>query len=126
MEYARATFEGVSSHAGGSSEGWTDDTNDIPLAEVDAVRIRLIMDNSIDILLAGTPVARRLVLGPNPFERPQPIAEHGFSALIEVEAGERHGMVLFDTGISRSGILYNMDAMKIDARDIQALSLIHI
>lgn len=97
----------------------------LSLPAVDAVRIRLIMDNAIDWMMAGSDVARRLPLGANPFERPQPIAEHGFSALIEVRQGRKRGTVLFDTGVSRRGILYNLDAMEIDAHDIQAIVLSH-
>ncbi|HVC79643.1 MAG TPA: MBL fold metallo-hydrolase [Chloroflexota bacterium] len=97
----------------------------LALPAVDAVQITLLMDNTIDILMAGSAVARRLPLGPNPFERPQPIAEHGFSALIEVRLGGKKGTVLFDTGVSRTGILHNLDVMEIDARDIQALILSH-
>mgnify|MGYP006974896277 CR=1 FL=1 len=42
----------------------------IPLMEVDEAKIRLVMDNSIDVLMANTEVAQRAALGPNPFERP--------------------------------------------------------
>lgn len=97
----------------------------LALSAVDAVQVRLIMDNAIDWLMAGNEVARRLPLGPNPFERPQPIAEHGFSALITVRHGDKTGTVLFDTGVSRSGILYNIDAMEIPAHEIQAIILSH-
>jgi 7,8-dihydropterin-6-yl-methyl-4-(beta-D-ribofuranosyl)aminobenzene 5'-phosphate synthase len=83
------------------------------------------MDNSIDVLMASTDVARRFPLGPNPFERPQPMAEHGFSALIRVKQGEKSGTVLFDTGVSRRGILHNLDALEVDAADIQAIVLSH-
>ncbi len=47
-----------------------------PLA-VDQASISIIMDNSFDLLMASTDVARRFPLGPNPFEKPQPMAEHG-------------------------------------------------
>jgi 7,8-dihydropterin-6-yl-methyl-4-(beta-D-ribofuranosyl)aminobenzene 5'-phosphate synthase len=97
----------------------------LALPAVDAVQIKLIMDNAIDLLMAGSDVARRLPLGPTPFERPQPIAEHGYSALIQVRQGAKTGTVLFDTGISPTGILYNMDAMEINAQDIQAIMLSH-
>lgn len=97
----------------------------LALAAVDAVQVRLVMDNAIDLLMAGSAVARRLPLGPNPFERPQPIAEHGFSALITVSQGDKTGTVLFDTGVSRAGILRNLDAMEINAREIQAIVLSH-
>jgi 7,8-dihydropterin-6-yl-methyl-4-(beta-D-ribofuranosyl)aminobenzene 5'-phosphate synthase len=97
----------------------------ISLPAVDAVQIRLIMDNAVDMLMPSTEVARRHALGPNPFEHPQPMAEHGFSALIEVRDGEKRGTVLFDTGVSRAGILHNMDVMEIAAQDIQAIVLSH-
>lgn len=95
------------------------------LPEVDVARVTLVMDNSIDVLMASTDVARRFPLGPNPFERPQPMAEHGFSALIRVKQGEKSGTVLFDTGVSRRGILHNLDALEVDAADIQAIVLSH-
>jgi 7,8-dihydropterin-6-yl-methyl-4-(beta-D-ribofuranosyl)aminobenzene 5'-phosphate synthase len=97
----------------------------VALPEVDAARVTLVMDNSIDVLMASTDVAKRFPLGPNPFERPQPMAEHGFSALIRVEQGEKSGTILFDTGVSRRGILHNLDALEIDAADIRAIVLSH-
>ena len=97
----------------------------IPVPEVDEVKITLIMDNSIDVLMAGTEVAKRFPLMPNFFECPLPIAEHGFSALITVQRGDKQGVVLFDSGVSRKGILYNLDAMQINPSDIQAIILSH-
>lgn len=97
----------------------------IPLPEVDAAKIKIVMDNSIDLLMTSTEVAQRLPLGPNPFERTSPVAEHGFSVLIEVKRGEKRGTVLFDTGVSRKGILNNVDALEIDTKDIQAIVLSH-
>ena len=61
----------------------------IPLREADAVRITIVTDNSIDVLLAGSDVAHRFPLVPNLFERPLPVAEHGFSVLIEVSRENR-------------------------------------
>jgi 7,8-dihydropterin-6-yl-methyl-4-(beta-D-ribofuranosyl)aminobenzene 5'-phosphate synthase len=97
----------------------------IALPEVDAAQVTLVMDNSIDILMASTDVAKRFPIGPALFERPQPMAEHGFSALIQVKHGEKSGTVLFDTGVSRRGILHNLDALEVDAADIQAIVLSH-
>jgi 7,8-dihydropterin-6-yl-methyl-4-(beta-D-ribofuranosyl)aminobenzene 5'-phosphate synthase len=97
----------------------------VPLLEADAVRITIVTDNSIDLFLAGTEVARRLPLGPNPFERRLPIAEHGFSVLIEVRRGDRRGEILFDTGVSRAGLLHNLDALEIDPADLGAIVLSH-
>lgn len=95
-----------------------------PLA-VDEASISIIMDNSIDLLMASTVVAKRFPLGPNPFERPLPVAEHGFSVLIRVRLGDKQGQVLFDAGVSRRGLLYNIDALEINLADVQAIILSH-
>lgn len=92
---------------------------------VDQATISIIMDNSIDVLLASTDVTKRFPLGPNPFEKPQPIAEHGFSVLIKTKSGEKEAEVLYDSGLSRQGILYNLDALEISLTDVQAIVLSH-
>lgn len=100
----------------------------ISLPEIDQVNITVIVDNSIDLLMASTDVAKRLPLatfGPDPFDRPLPVAEHGFSVLIDVRQGERHATALFDTGISRTGLMYNLDAMQLNVSDIRAIILSH-
>ncbi len=97
----------------------------IILPAVDQVKVTIIVDNSIDVLMSGSEVAQRAVLGPNPFEKPLPIAQHGFSALIQVRKDGRSRTVLFDTGVSRDGILYNMDVLEIRLTDIQAVILSH-
>jgi 7,8-dihydropterin-6-yl-methyl-4-(beta-D-ribofuranosyl)aminobenzene 5'-phosphate synthase len=97
----------------------------ITLPEVDSAQVTLVMDNSIDLLLASSEIAQRFRLGPNPFEHPLPFAEHGFSSLIRVQHGDKSGTVLFDTGLSRKGILYNLDALEANTKDIQAIILSH-
>ncbi|GAC1390143.1 MAG: MBL fold metallo-hydrolase [Ktedonobacteraceae bacterium] len=97
----------------------------ISLLEVDNVKITTIMDNSFDMLMTSTGVAQRVKLGPNPFERQLPIAEHGFSVLITARSGEKRGTILFDTGLNPRNILYNIDALEVDAADIQAIVLSH-
>lgn len=107
----------------------------IRLPEVDEVKITLLMDNSLDLLIPGSPVAERFFLSPkwlekfspnpNLFDAPLPYAEHGFSAFIRVRRGEESGTVLFDTGVSRKGILWNLDVLEINPADIQAVVLSH-
>ncbi len=92
---------------------------------VDQATISIVMDNSIDILMANTEVANRFPLGPNPFEKPQPMAEHGFSVLIRTRLGDKQAEVLFDAGLSRRGILYNLDALEISLKEVQAIILSH-
>jgi 7,8-dihydropterin-6-yl-methyl-4-(beta-D-ribofuranosyl)aminobenzene 5'-phosphate synthase len=97
----------------------------VQLPEVDAVGVTLLMDNSIDILMAGSEVAQRFPLRTDLFEHRQPLAEHGFSALIRVTQGQKTGTVLFDTGVTRQGILHNIDALEINLHDVQAIILSH-
>jgi 7,8-dihydropterin-6-yl-methyl-4-(beta-D-ribofuranosyl)aminobenzene 5'-phosphate synthase len=100
-------------------------TQRIAPSAVDQATISIVMDNSIDLLMASSDVARRLPLGPNPFEKPLPIAEHGFSVLISVRQEDEVRKVLFDAGVSRRGILYNIDALEINLNEIQAIILSH-
>ncbi len=99
----------------------------INLLGVDELKITTVMDNNIDLLLGSNQVAKRLMpRNANPMdEEKQPIAQHGFSVLIKARQGEKQGSVLFDTGVSRRGILYNMDVMEINPADFQAIVLSH-
>lgn len=97
----------------------------IPLPPVDEVQITTIVDNTIDILMAGSEVAHRFALGLNPFERELPTAQHGFSVLLRVRAGAHSGAVLFDTGVSRAGTLHNLDALEVPLNEVQAIVLSH-
>jgi 7,8-dihydropterin-6-yl-methyl-4-(beta-D-ribofuranosyl)aminobenzene 5'-phosphate synthase len=102
---------------------------------VDEVRVTLVMDNSLDLLIPSSEVAQRFLFSPrwlekfeaNPslFDGPLPYAEHGFSAVISVKSENKQGVVLFDTGVSRKGLLWNMDALEINLVDIQAIVLSH-
>ncbi len=93
--------------------------------EIEEVEVAILMDNSFDMLMASSRVANRFPLGPNAFQDPLLIAEHGFSALIKVKNGDSDGTVLFDTGITKTGVLHNMDVMEINISDIQAIVLSH-
>jgi 7,8-dihydropterin-6-yl-methyl-4-(beta-D-ribofuranosyl)aminobenzene 5'-phosphate synthase len=108
---------------------WPEDTPvsepAITLPAVDELRLSIIMDNALDVLMASSEVARRLPLRPDLFERPPARAEHGFSALLEVRRGDGRGQVMFDTGVSRDGILHNMDLMEIDPSGLRAIVLSH-
>lgn len=107
----------------------------IALSEVDEVKITLVMDNSLDLLIPSSEIAQRYLFSSkwlnkfaaksNLLEAPLPYAEHGFSALISVNSKGKQGNILFDTGVSKEGILWNMDAMEINPADIQAIVLSH-
>ena len=54
----------------------------IILKPVDRVEVLSVMDNSIDVLMGNTPVARRAQRARDSFSRPQLRAEHGVSMLV--------------------------------------------
>jgi hypothetical protein len=56
------------------------------LVPVNKISITLLVDNVTDLLLASTPHAQRPPVGKDGKFLPVPIAEHGFSVLIEAEA----------------------------------------
>lgn len=60
---------------------------EIPLKPVDRVEILSIMDNSIDVLMAGTPIAKRAPRYPDSLSRPQLRAEHGVAMLVTIFSG---------------------------------------
>jgi 7,8-dihydropterin-6-yl-methyl-4-(beta-D-ribofuranosyl)aminobenzene 5'-phosphate synthase len=97
----------------------------ISLPEVDELRLSIVMDNAVDVLMADTEIAKRLPLRPDVFQRPKARAEHGYSVLLDVRRGDKSGKVLFDTGVTRNGIVHNAEVMEIDLRAIQAIVLSH-
>jgi 7,8-dihydropterin-6-yl-methyl-4-(beta-D-ribofuranosyl)aminobenzene 5'-phosphate synthase len=98
----------------------------IPLEPVDEVRLTIVTDNVVDVTLGSTDTARRFRMPTDVrLDTPLPIAEHGFSALLDVRRGDQRSQVLFDTGVSPRGFLYNLDALQIDPLDMQAIVISH-
>ncbi len=98
-------------------------TNHTSLLEVDEVRITILMDNIVDLLMANRDVAKRFDIQSK--NRLFPLAEHGFSALIQVKRGEKQETVVLDAGISSSGILHNIEALGNDLTDVKTIVLSH-
>ncbi|MDX2847671.1 MBL fold metallo-hydrolase [Streptomyces sp. PA03-3a] len=53
------------------------------------------------------------------------LAEHGFSALVTVRRGDRETVLLFDTGLSPSGLVTNADRLAVDLGSLQGVVLSH-
>ncbi len=98
---------------------------EISLKPVDRVEILSVMDNSVDVLMAGTPIAKRAPLSRDKFSRPQLRAEHGVAMLITVYDAGRKDSFLFDTGNSVDGALHNMDVLEVRPAELHALILSH-
>jgi len=108
----------------------------IALEPVRRVHVTTLVDNSLDVLAGDAGPAHRHPLAAWPrlpaaaHQRDEvfdgPVAEHGFSALVEVELGD--GAVhrlLFDAGVSPDGMVANMRRLGVAADSIEAVVCSH-
>jgi 7,8-dihydropterin-6-yl-methyl-4-(beta-D-ribofuranosyl)aminobenzene 5'-phosphate synthase len=111
----------------------------LALEPVDRVEVTVLVDNTTDMLLPDAGPVRRWGLagtaGPLPVV-PSDVAvggstldplraEHGYSALVDVQRGDRSHRVLYDTGISPDGLVGNLDRLGIEPDTFEAIVLSH-
>jgi hypothetical protein len=110
----------------------------LPLEPVDELSVLMVCDNVTDILLPDQGPAKRLPLAGMArapmLEAPTilggkaadvPLAQHGFSALVEVRKGSRVRRLLFDTGITPDGCAGNLRRLGQDLAGIEAIVCSH-
>src|SRR5215472_11798191 len=97
----------------------------LPLPAIDGVEITTIMDNTLDLLMASTPVAHRFPVHRELFSPHQLRAEHGVSLLVTVLNQGQRETLLFDTGVTPDGAVHNLTLLGIDLSSIQAIVLSH-
>jgi 7,8-dihydropterin-6-yl-methyl-4-(beta-D-ribofuranosyl)aminobenzene 5'-phosphate synthase len=97
----------------------------VRLRPVDAVEVTLVVDNFVDILLAEAEGVRRFPLAFDLFERDQLVAEHGFSALVTIEADGSRSSILYDGGLTPQGLARNLDVLQIATPDLRAMAISH-
>ena len=111
----------------------------LPLEPVDELPVLTVCDNVMDMLLPDEGPAKRLPLAAMarlapPLEAPTilggkaadvPLAQHGFSALVEVRKGGRVCRLLFDTGITPGGCAGNLRRLGQDPAGIEAIVCSH-
>ncbi len=113
------------------------------LQEIDKVSVTILMDNTTDLLLTNSIHANRPQLTMNEkLLLPLPIAEHGFSALVDIvvhseekkeisNMGKKikyknnNSIFLFDAGPSEDGVIHNADIFGIDFDRIDGVILSH-
>jgi 7,8-dihydropterin-6-yl-methyl-4-(beta-D-ribofuranosyl)aminobenzene 5'-phosphate synthase len=91
---------------------------------VDRVEVTIVVDNFVDLLMAGSDEVRRYHpadLG----DREQLVAEHGFSALIAVERHGRRSWILYDGGLTPAALARNLDVLQVPVGDLRALVVSH-
>ncbi len=111
----------------------------IALETVEGVRITTLIDNAIDVLMPDQGFIKRW--GPVGTSAPLPLiaadaadggksvdslrAEHGYSALIEIEKAGRTHRILFDAGVTPDGLIGNLDRLGVSPETFEAIVLSH-
>ncbi|HJU58992.1 MAG TPA: MBL fold metallo-hydrolase [Nitrososphaeraceae archaeon] len=99
------------------------------LQEVDNIKITILVDNITDRLLPNLSLVKRPPLISNKRFNKPPIAEHGFSTLVEISYKYKDKKILkkflFDTGVSKNSIIYNSNIFGINLKDIETIILSH-
>jgi 7,8-dihydropterin-6-yl-methyl-4-(beta-D-ribofuranosyl)aminobenzene 5'-phosphate synthase len=96
----------------------------IRLDPVDRVEVTVVVDNFVDLLMAGSDGVQRFIT--DDFGgRDQLIAEHGFSALITVTRDGRRNSVLYDGGLTPTTLGRNLDVLEVPVMDLRALVISH-
>jgi 7,8-dihydropterin-6-yl-methyl-4-(beta-D-ribofuranosyl)aminobenzene 5'-phosphate synthase len=96
----------------------------ILLEPVDRAEVTIVVDNFIDVLMAGAEGVCRY-LATDWGDRRQLIAEHGFSALVTVESHGRRSSVLYDGGLTPTALARNLDVLQVEVRELRALVISH-
>ena len=111
----------------------------LPLEPVDELSVLTVCDNTADMLLPDEGPAVRMSLARMRRESPAleapalvegtvpdvPLAQQGFSALVEVRKGSRVRRLLFDTGVTPDGCTSNLRRLGKDPGDIEAIVCSH-
>ena len=94
------------------------------LEPVDRCEVTIVVDNFVDVLMAGSDGVRRY-LASDFGDRAQLIAEHGFSALVTVELHGRRSSVLYDGGLTPAALARNLDVLQVPVGELRALVISH-
>ena len=94
------------------------------LAPVDRVEVTVVIDNFLDVLMAGEEgVVRYRARDFGASE--QLVAEHGFSALVAFERnGNRHA-VLYDAGLTAHALAAQPRVLEVPVGDLRAIVISH-
>jgi 7,8-dihydropterin-6-yl-methyl-4-(beta-D-ribofuranosyl)aminobenzene 5'-phosphate synthase len=95
------------------------------LQPVDAAEVTILVDTFVDILLAGDEIARRAPLRHDWSDGDQLRAEHGYALLLTVQRDGRRESVLYDAGLGRDTVAYNMDVLEVRPANLRAVVLSH-
>jgi 7,8-dihydropterin-6-yl-methyl-4-(beta-D-ribofuranosyl)aminobenzene 5'-phosphate synthase len=94
------------------------------LAPVDRVEVTIVIDNFLDVLMAGEEgVARYQARDFGASD--QLVAEHGFCALVTVQREGDRRTVLYDAGLTAHAVARNLDVLEVPVGDLRAIVISH-
>jgi 7,8-dihydropterin-6-yl-methyl-4-(beta-D-ribofuranosyl)aminobenzene 5'-phosphate synthase len=97
----------------------------VELKPVDSVDVFVLVDNYVDVLMAGGGAATRYRPPYDGLEREGLRAEHGSAFLVSVTAGGSTASLLYDAGLGRDTVAHNLDVLAAPIPDLRAIVLSH-
>jgi 7,8-dihydropterin-6-yl-methyl-4-(beta-D-ribofuranosyl)aminobenzene 5'-phosphate synthase len=97
----------------------------VNLIPVDGADVTILDDNYFDLLLAGSEIAQRPPIRWDSFTSASLRAEHGYALLLTVRRDGESASILYDAGLGRDTVQYNMDVLGISVGDLRAVALSH-
>jgi len=97
----------------------------VNLIPVDSADVTILDDNYFDLMLAGTEIAQRPPIRWDSFTSASLRAEHGYALLLTVRRDGESASILYDAGLGRDTVQYNMDVLGLSAGDLRAVALSH-
>jgi 7,8-dihydropterin-6-yl-methyl-4-(beta-D-ribofuranosyl)aminobenzene 5'-phosphate synthase len=94
------------------------------LAPVDGVDVTIVIDNYIDVLMAGSEGVDRYLVQ-DLADRDQLVAEHGFSALVTVRSGDGQSSILYDAGLTPAALTRNLAILDVPVKELRAVVISH-
>jgi len=94
------------------------------LSPVDGVDVTIIVDNYIDVLMAGSEDVHRFLVK-DLADRNQLVAEHGFSALVTVRSGGDRASILYDAGLTPTALGRNLAILDVPVKELRAIVISH-
>jgi len=95
------------------------------LIPVDSADVTILDDNYFDLLLAGSQIAQRPPIQWDSFTSESLRAEHGYALLLTVQRDGTSASILYDAGLGRDTVQYNMDVLGLSTGDLRAVALSH-
>jgi 7,8-dihydropterin-6-yl-methyl-4-(beta-D-ribofuranosyl)aminobenzene 5'-phosphate synthase len=96
----------------------------VSLEPVDAAEVTLLVDNYVDLLMAGEEDVYRYAA--DEFgDREHLIAEHGFAAVVTVERGGTRSSLLYDAGMTPTALGRNLDVLEVRVKELRATVISH-